>query len=283
MQSFISKQNQKAMKTFLPMIFCLPFLLSAQSIEIDYNTMGVTCHEKEKFKVGDFVSVCIKNYNPDKDDKFSVEITGEQYENTSGIAAFSTAMKKDNGHGTANNKYCLLSLQVPDADKSMIRIVRYDATGKNVKEERSYVFRNKGGLKFDVSSGFFVTNLRDNVYTFRYLNDSTKQIIKENNGKINLGIGLLAHLHCRSQSGSSFGLTGGFEINHDTKIGFLAGGSWFFGYDRKFVFSVGTALKKVKTLSDLYKVYDKVPLSANTIPTVEIWKCGWFGALTYNF
>ncbi|MBK6784416.1 MAG: hypothetical protein IPG79_12130 [Saprospiraceae bacterium] len=81
----------------------------------------------------------------------------------------------------------------------------------------------------------------------------------------------------------SGGLTGGFEINNDAKVGFLAGGSLFFGYDRKFVFSGGVAFSKVKTISDIYKVGDIVPYTINDIPTVEIWKSGWFGALTYNF
>ena len=161
--------------------------------------------------------------------------------------------------------------------------MRYDSSGKVKIEQRSFFFRNRGGLKFDVSSGFFVSNLRNETYGLKTVNAENKQIVLENNGDIRVGIGLLAHLHCRSQKWLSGGFTGGFEVNNDAKIGFLAGGSLLFGYDRKFIISGGAAFGKVKRISKLYSVGENVPASVNEVPTVEIWKMGLFGALTYNF
>ena len=259
-----------------------PFLLFAQ-LEIDYDSMSIKKNNTLEFKVGEFIDVCINNYDPDKDDKFTVEITGEQYENTSGINAFSTVVKSRQ-ISAPNNKYCLLSLQVPDRDKSVIKITRYDTTGKIKKEERTYFFRNKGGLKFDVSSGIFVTTLRDNAYVIKNDDDPAKRVVlAENNGKITLGIGLLAHLQFRSQNWINLGFSGGFEVNNDTKIGFLSGVSLFLGHDRKFVITGGAAFRKVKSLSSLYQVGEKIPADVTIVPTVEIWKGGWFGAFTYNF
>ncbi|MBC7884622.1 MAG: hypothetical protein H7X99_04065 [Saprospiraceae bacterium] len=254
-----------------------------QSLTIDYKTLSINSGEKKYFKVGEFISVKIAHYDIDTSDKFVVEITGEQYENTSGIDAFKKMTKVDKENLTSGDEYFLLSLQIPDKDKSIIKITRFKPDGKTKLEERSYFFRNRGGLKFDVSSGFFVTNLRDEVYVLKYIDTVSKQIIRDDNGKTRLGIGLLAHLHCRSQKWLSGGLTGGFEINNDSKVGFLGGASLFFGYDKKFVLSVGAAFSKIKTISNLYKVDEIVPSTVSVVPTVDIWKMGWFTSMTYNF
>ncbi len=276
-------QNQKTMnasKCIFPLLLIFHFPVFSQ-LTIDYSKLSIAPIDKSEFKVGRFISIEISNYC-DTCDKFTVEITGEQYENTSGIDAF----KKMNGAiqiTSTDSIYNILSLQVPDKDKSIIKITRYKPDGTTKLEERSYFFRNRGGLKFDVSSGFFVSNFRDETYVLKTVNAENKQIIRENNGNMRLGIGLLAHLHCRSQKWMSGGLTGGFEVNNDAKIGFLAGVSLFFGYDRKFVFSGGAAFSKVKRISNLYLVGDNVPSSINEVPTVEIWRAGWFYSLTYNF
>jgi len=249
---------------------------------IDYNTLSINVIDNSKFEVGKFINVEIANYC-DTCDKFTVEITGEQYENTSGIDAFKKMNDIKNLAETSTENYYLLSLQVPDKDKSIVKITRYKPDGKTKLEERSYFFRNRGGLKFDVSSGFFVSNLRDETYGLKTVNTESKQIVLENNRDMRVGIGLLAHLHIRSQKKWSTGLTSGFEVNNDAKIGFLAGGSLLFGYDRKFIKSGGAAFGKVKRISNLYKVGENVPSSVNEVPTVEIWKAGWFVALTYNF
>lgn len=250
---------------------------------IDYSTLSIDSVDKKKIKVGEFISVGIRNYDPDKDTKFEVEITGEQYENTSGIDAFKKKTAIKSADKINEDLYYILSLQVPDKDKSIIKIIRFDTSGTKKLEERSYFFRNRGGLKFDVSSGFFVTRLRDASYVLKSVSDTTKQVIAENNGGIRAGIGLLAHLHCRSQKLLSGGLTGGFEVNNDAKIGFLGGLSVFIGYDRKFIISAGGVFSKVKSISNLYCEGELVPNSVNEVPTVEIWKAGLFGALTYNF
>lgn len=254
-------------------------------LTIDYKTLSVNPDNLEQFKVGKIIDIFITDYDPKTDDHFTVEMTGEQYENTSGIASFKTLNEAIIKHLDGRNpqQYKLLSVQVPDKDKSILKITRYDNAGKIKLEERSYFFRNKGGIKFDVSSGFFVTSLRDENFALKSTSATTKQIIKENNGSIRTGIGLLAHLHYRSQSWSTVGITGGFEINNDAKVGYLAGLSWFIGHDRKFILSGGAVFGKVKRISEVYKVGEEVSSEVNVVPTTEIWKHGLFGSLTYNF
>lgn len=272
------------MRAFIPILFAL-FLqanvLYGQLI-IDYNTLSINDIDKSQFEVGKFINVQISNYC-DTCDKFTVEITGEQYENTSGIDAFKKMNDIEKITERTTENYYLLSLQVPDKDKSIIKISRYKPDGKTKLEERSYFFRNKGGIKFDVSSGFFVTSLRDENFVLKSISDTKKQIIRENNGSLRTGIGLLAHLHCRSQSWSTVGIAGGFEINNDAKVGYLAGLSWFIGHDRKFILSGGAVFGKVKRISEVYQVGEEVSSEINVVPTTEIWKQGWFGSLTYNF
>jgi hypothetical protein len=272
------------MRAIIPILFGLVLqanVLYGQLI-IDYNTLSINEIDKSQFDVGKFINVQISHYC-DTCDKFTVEITGEQYENTSGIDAFKKINEIRIETETNTENYHLLSLQIPDKDKSIIKITRYKPDGVTKLEERSYFFRNKGGIKLDVSSGFFVTSLRDENFVLKSTSDNTKQIIKENNGSIRTGIGLLAHLHFRSQSWSTFGVTGGFEINNDAKVGYLAGLSWFIGHDRKFVLSGGAVFGKVKRISEVYQVGDVVSSEINVVPTTEIWKQGWFGSLTYNF
>ncbi|MBP6448436.1 MAG: hypothetical protein KA341_16660 [Saprospiraceae bacterium] len=271
------------MRIFILFLFilCIHFYNLSGQLVIDYETLSIRDIDPSKFVVGKFINVKIENYC-DTCDKFTVEISGEQHENTSGIDAFKK-MNSDNKVVRDTGNYFLLSFQVPDKDKSIIKIMRYDSSGKVKIEQRSFFFRNRGGLKFDVSSGFFVSNLRNETYGLKTVNAENKQIVLENNGDIRVGIGLLAHLHCRSQKWLSGGFTGGFEVNNDAKIGFLAGGSLLFGYDRKFIISGGAAFGKVKRISKLYSVGENVPASVNEVPTVEIWKMGLFIALTYNF
>ena len=272
------------MRIFILFLFilCVHFYNLSGQLVIDYETLSIRDIDPSKFVVGKFINVKIENYC-DTCDKFTVEISGEQHENTSGIDAFKKMNDFKNLAETNTENYYLLSLQVPDIDKSIIKITRYKPDGVTKIEEHSYFFRNRGGLKFDVSSGFFVSNLRNETYGLKTVNAENKQIVLENNGDIRVGIGLLAHLHCRSQKWLSGGFTGGFEVNNDAKIGFLAGGSLLFGYDRKFIISGGAAFGKVKRISKLYSVGENVPASVNEVPTVEIWKMGLFIALTYNF
>jgi len=183
------------------------------------------------------------------------------------------------------NTYNYLPIQVENKDFSIIRIKRFKKGETTPSEERTYKFNNYGSIKFDVSSGFFLTKNFDEKYSLYSLENGSgkKKIVRDDNGKIKLGIGILAHIHSRTKFMTNLGFCAGFEINNDAKIGYLAGGSLLFGSDRKFVFSSGLALSKIKKISNLYKDGQEVDMAVNEIPLKEVWKGSIFGSFTYNF
>ncbi len=247
-----------------------------QKISIDEKTLKVI-FDNCKFEIGSLIDVEIID-DTSKSDYFTVEISGNQYVNNVTFPSGTVTITV-----SGSTIMHLLSLQVPDADKSEIKISRFNAS--NVKqEERTYTYRNSGGLKFDVSTGFFATGLKDQIYSLKDGKEpNTKTIVCEDTGSFRVGVGILAHIHSRWNSVINLGLSGGFELNNDSKIGYLTGGSLFFGLDRKFVFTGGCVLSKVRTISSVYKGISEVPESVNVVPVVEKWGAGFFAGLSYNF
>jgi len=254
-------------------------LFSQVTIKLNHQNFKLEVNTND-FKVGKNIQFIIEDYDT-KGDSISVEYFASQYENTEGIKKFGEINTSSVVGLKGGDEYHFLPMQIQDKDYSNIKITRF--RNKNKLEESTFTFRNKGGLKFDVSSGFFVTNLKDKTYALKHISDTSKQILEEDSGRIRVGIGILAHLQIRSTRWANFGFTGGFELNSDAKVGYLSGISLFLGHDRKFVFSAGTAFSKVKSISNLYRVNDIVSSSVDSVPTVDIWKMGWFGAMTYNF
>lgn len=162
----------------------------SQKISINKKTLELSI-DRCDFKTGSLIGVEITNNNVSSD-YFTVEISGNQYANST---SFPSGTKGVDSRGSQT--LYLLALQVPDFDKSEIKISRFN--DKNVKqEERIYTYRNKGGLKFDVSTGFFATGLKDKNYVLKPVTESTRQIISEDSGNFRVGIGILAHLQFRS-------------------------------------------------------------------------------------
>jgi len=254
-------------------------LFSQVTIKLNHQNYKLEVNS-DKFKVGENIQFIIENFDT-YGDSISVEYFASQYENKEGIKKFGEINTSSELVPNRANEYHFLPMQIQDKDYSNIKITRF--RNKNKLEESTFTFRNKGGLKFDVSSGFFVTNLKDKTYALKHISDTSKQILEEDSGRIRVGISILAHLQIRSTRWANFGFTGGFELNSDAKVGYLSGISLFLGHDRKFVFSAGAAFGKVKSISNLYRVNDIVSSSVDSVPTVDIWKMGWFGAMTYNF
>ncbi len=250
------------------------------SMVFDQETKGIVFSEKN-WKSGEMLKIKIDNHGCN-DLKYVIVYSSTERINAQGVALFntiSTTPIKKAGYSTSS--YTYLEIPIEAKDYSHITISEYKGTTKT--DEVVYTYSVKGGLKFDVSTGFFVTGLKDDNYILVNYTDSTKTIIAENSGEFRVGAGVLAHLHSRWGGPVNLGIAGGFEINNEAKIGYLAGGSVFFGYDQKFVLSAGIALGKRQVLSKAYKPGQVVNNAISIVPMVGEWKESWFLSLTYNF
>lgn len=275
-QNLLKNINFKSI-VFLIFFNSLSNLILCQKIVFDATTLVLDI-SAAKFKNNAINAIEVSNYVP-ANETLEFDVTFSDVQNVEGIRKFATI---SNGARFSGSLTHFFSFKVEDKDYTNIKIIRKDPKGVII-EFRIYSFRNSGGIKFDVSSGFFGTNLKDNSYVLKYLTDTSRQIVQEKNGNYRGGIGILAHLHSRSNSPVNFGLSLGFEINSDTKVGYLGGGSIFFGYDRKFVFSFGIVASKLDVISNSYTVDDIVPNVITSVPTVKVWRLGYFIGVSYNF
>ena len=257
--------------------------IHAQQATFDFDQKTKAIITGGEWKVGNYIKVTIKNYQS-TDLKYTISYKGEEKVNETGLEVFRQAAGATNAFyamgNTGDFEYLLVPIQ--NKDYSVITIEEYDGT--LLRDKQSYSFRNKGGIKFDVSTGFFVTGLKDESYILKNDTLPNKGIItREASGDLRVGLGVLAHLHSRWNGVLNLGVSGGFELDNDAKVGYLAGGSLFLGRDQKFVLSRGVVFGKSATLSNAYNEGDSVDLSLTVVPTVDIWDRSWFGSLTYNF
>ncbi len=254
-------------------------VISAQdTIFLDAKHMSIN-DTGVKFTAGKMITFKIENLV--KEDSFAMEFTSSDVFNEAGFNKFREIGAFAKATSTIPEPFYFLSFKVEEQDYTHIKLTRFK---KYVRlEERNFKYRNSGGIKFDVSAGFFVTGLKDKMYVFDYTSDSTKMIVEENTGKARVGLGLLSHLHSRKGGWFNYGACLGFEANNDIKVSYLVGGSLLFGYDKKFILNFGLALSKVDVLSNVHELGEVVPIATASIGLSKIWKHGFFAGATYNF
>lgn len=203
--------------------------------------------------------------------------------------------------------YYQLPIQIGDADVSKIEITRYKRRTNIVVDKQTYEYHNSGGSgKIDFSAGFFATGLvneqysllgttqQDTVYhienfiatdSITAINPVAKnRIIKEEEGNFRIGVGILAHYHSRRARSWNLGLSAGFQIDNDVKVGYLVGGSLFLGKKQRLIFTSGIALAQVQQLSNRYSSNDLIETSITADQLLHnVWKASWFGGISYNF
>ena len=251
-------------------------------LEIDAQTRNVEF--TGTWKAGEKLNINVTNLASSSFDSLAVTYRADEYVNTKGITAFSEATAGPKALVSRTN-YDLLPIMIQAKDVAYVTISLYNIKGKAATkvDEQVYTFRVSGGLKFDVSMGAFYTGLHDEVYALKPISDSTNQIIRERNGSGRVGTGILAHLHSRYPGWFNWGISGGFELNNDARVGYLAGLSALIGFDRKFVFTFGGAASKKRVLSAVYEPNDLINRAITSVPMVEIWAGAWFAGLSYNF
>jgi hypothetical protein len=169
--------------------------------------------------------------------------------------------------------------------------------------------RMSGGMKIDFSAGFVLTGLRDFSYALKNTavnytpavgaaRDTTGDVIvKEDDGKNQVGVGLLTHFYPRLSSHYNIGGTVGLMTSTSLNLRVMLGGSVLisslFGSNNRVSFSGGVVWGKVKRLSTQYqdfyekpRMVNKVPefySGASTPPTIDKNEHSWFFAITLNF
>lgn len=253
---------------------------SSQEITFDAKTLYFDAG-KDKFEVGEILKIKVTEYDPSKEE-LEFEISFSDVSNVEGIKRFKSILDKDKSLKSSSGlEVYFLSFKIENKDYTHIKIKRKQGT--TISEERTYSFKNKLGIKFDVSTGFFATKIRDRAYVLRYVTDSTREIVREQNGKFRGGVGILAHLHSRWCSWLNGGVSLGFELNGDARVSYLGGFSVFVGRDQKFVFTGGLAASKANVLSKAYSEGQIINAAITQVPVVSVWKYGWFFGATYNF
>lgn len=273
----------KGISLLFVIIAFLTFSAHAQvTLTIDASTRDVDF--AGKWKSGETLMIHVDNLSTPTFDSLAVSYRADEYVNTKGIIAFGEANAGPKALESRTN-YDLLPIMIQAKDVAYVTISLYNIKGKVATkvDEQVYTFRVSGGLKFDVSMGAFYTGLNDEVYALKPISDSTNQIIKERNGSGRVGTGILAHLHSRCTGWFNWGISGGFELNNDARVGYLAGLSALIGYDRKFVFTFGGAASKKRVLSAVYEPNDLISREITSVPMAEIWAGAWFAGLSYNF
>ena len=147
-----------------------------------------------------------------------------------------------------------------------------------------------GGFKIDFSTGLFVSNLIDHKYAITSdsilsANDTLRgyRILRNEEGKIKLGLSAMMHLYYRFSSIINVGLNFGVGIIPDQSVSYLGGGSLIFGNENRFIISGGVMLGSVERLSSLIKeknLYPDIPLQNDL--TVKELDFGWYLGISYN-
>ncbi|MFN8333069.1 MAG: hypothetical protein U0T81_17955 [Saprospiraceae bacterium] len=181
--------RSKALKFAFTILFL--FLIHNRSFTqgvIIFNAETLELNEENvTFKVGKIIAIKVTYYDPGRE-SLKFEISYSDVQNIEGIKRFNEATSRD--LKIASPATYFLSFKIEDKDYTHIKVKRLDAKGEII-EERLYSFRNRGGIKFDVSTGFFATNLKDKSYLLAYVNDTVRQIIKEKNGNFRGELGYL--------------------------------------------------------------------------------------------
>ncbi len=193
-------------------------------------------------------------------------------------------------------------------NRDYLLVKTFDGNNTEISNEN---IRLSGGMKIDYSAGFVLTGLRDFTYklknaTVRYnpldnpsaTRDTTGNvIIKEDEGKNNVGVGILTHFYPRISSHYNVGGTVGLMTSTNLDLRLMLGGSFMvsslFGSNNRISFSYGRVWGKVARLSTEHEDFFNKPRVINNVPQfysqaaapspIQKNEGSWFFAITMNF
>lgn len=191
-------------------------------------------------------------------------------------------------HTLTSNNFSTKEFQVTK-EVTSIKITVVDKFKGDTVLTRSFDYFYKGGLDFDVTTGFFASNLYSKSYYINRNNpDGSRTIEREDSPGFDLGIGALAHLNYKFSSAAKGGLcVGAYLSTFDTKTRYLIGPSFVFFRKNQLAVSGGLVIGKISKLSGAVssngdKIDRPLPADISSAPMYDKWKTGYFGAITYN-
>lgn len=154
----------------------------------------------------------------------------------------------------------------------------------------------KCGIKFDFSTGFFLTSLKSQSMRFKTgyfsqidlngdtIKENRNQIILQDEGRADIGASALLHVY--SRTGGSFNFSGTFgvgtTINKTPEVRYFAGGSILFGNSGRLVFSTGACFGQRFELAEGYSDREWVLEDDISNILIKRWQLRPFVSLTYN-
>ncbi|RPD43095.1 hypothetical protein [Chitinophaga barathri] len=155
-----------------------------------------------------------------------------------------------------------------------------------------------GGIKFDFSTGPFITNLVDDRYLLKpdssivpgstgadsVINRRYQIIQQENEKNLDMGVAAMMHVYPRISSWFSIGATigAGLSIGPNPSIRYLGGGSLIFGKSGRLILSYGCAAGMVETLANGYSNLQDIASNNLKDITKKTFRTNSFWSLTFN-
>ena len=178
-------------------------------------------------------------------------------------------------------------------DLLKVNVERNNIDGNPSPTVFSYNIWISGGLKIDVSAGFFLTSLIDYEYETKDVEIvqgtatvTQKAIYLVNKNELDFGVGGMINISPRGGTWIKPSLSVGTLVTSAQKLQILAGGGLIFGKEERLIFHGGLTLGYRNQLSSQYKddgseSYDLG--STATGPTRNAFATGYFVGISYNF
>jgi|694.fasta_scaffold40286_2 hypothetical protein len=189
--------------------------------------------------------------------------------------------------------------QIENVDQYIFDITvlpKRDVQKSTILSHQPIRLNTKGGIKFDFSTGFFLTSLKSESFNlksgdFQVINqngDTTteegNQIIRQDEGS--LDVGAAAFLHVYSRIGNSVNVSGTFgvgsTINKIPEVRYFLGGSLLYGNFGRLALTAGVCFGQSFQLAKGYS--DREWVKADEISNIVIkkWKASPFLSFSYN-
>jgi len=147
---------------------------------------------------------------------------------------------------------------------------------------KSFTYYRSRYFSFDVTSGFFYSNLASQYY---YFTDSAGHYQRESKSKSDVSVGALLHFDYVFSPDFKAGLCAGGGVSlFDAKPKALIGAGMVIGRRREFALTGGCAISSIPAVSHTLNnmVYPYVSSSESVVPTYTKVTFGYFIGLTYS-
>lgn len=257
--------------------------------ELDFNQIGIKIDQLENalMKHTGLVSDFVKTFKNQLDNETLELVRALSSKVQDGYSVINKIRAIPQSHQT-------LPLDVfgGNYDKIEITLERYptDPAENQIIDTHKYDVWIFGGWKFDFSAGIFRSNLKDNTYSTIAVESgegeaktTRHQIVQEDTGNFEWGLGTTLNINYRSARYLSFGFAFGGYVTSLQKFRAVIGPTVILGKEQRAIFGGGLALGQVTRLSERFNLTDTFDLgSEGDVSTIEKFDSGFYLSFTYN-